>query len=270
MIGCSVADANMSKVEHTVYTACAVYADRILTFMNSLHMFSCRCNLYKETFNLVHATIRNIIHNVECCCDDNTWFSRWINAVWLLRNWHSTYIIIALSMVHCCSLFQITCVCYLYGTCVYFNFGYLMAFCVFKRTNERTNDWTVEKKIEWEKKTTQKEKSTRKTQSVKLDGGGSKKKSVLGKLPHLRWHSQMLRNHWNVLGNKMNAYSSLSLSLTHCVCFFFSLSFLCNFDVVLGWLVFYLCRVPLNGGIKWFYHVLVSLRDMCTRPARYL
>lgn len=86
---------------------------------------------------------------------------------------------------------------------------------------------------------------------------GEHEKSVLGKLPHLRWHSQMLRNHWNVLGNKMNActFCLLWCCVYACVCVW-----VCLFE--LEWLVFYLYRV-LNVGIKLFYHVLVSVHVSC-------
>lgn len=153
-------------------------------------------------------------------------------------------------------LFEIAYVRYLYSTCVYFNFGYLMPFHVF------SNEWT-------EKKPTQKEKSTCKTQSV--NRMREEKKSVLGKLPHLRWHSQMLRNHWNVLGNKMNAYSTFFCSFS-LVCVFFlfcsAALMLCSGD----WCFIYtVCSMVVsNGFITCSYQCMYPFAICVHCTPRYL
>lgn len=97
--------------------------------------------------------------------------------------------------------------CYLYTTCAHFNFGYLSIFKV---------SFFISSKQE-----KQARRSTRKMQSIKpaptsriLNRGQRKKESVRRKLPHFLWHSQMLRNHWDVLGKiKWNACTFAPLLL---------------------------------------------------------
>lgn len=129
------------------------------------------------------------------------------------------------------------CVCYLCTTCAHFNLDYHF-FCY--TTHRHGREQRVKYKTTWvtlEKRKASKSCSccyrccepvkskihiavvvkhrgqqTKNRSNNNNSNNGRKKESVLRKLPHLQWHSQMLRNHWDVLG-KIKWKHAL------CVCF---------------------------------------------------